>query len=230
MKIGDLIKKIRTEKGITQSRLSDLLGGFTTQFISMIENSERKVSEDFIAEMVEKFPAYKDKLLTLYAVQFLPENLQEEFSGLDTRGTIEKAKDYDLKIYAFNSNGSGKVDLEKFKMEKHTLLIEQWEQIGKNSLSFEVIGNNMDPYFLNGDIIFFSKTEFHSWESLDSSLILVKIRNEFYLRKLFFDDGVPLLHSFNKRLYPPMELDDNAEFIGVLSGQISRDIRELKFK
>ncbi len=229
MKIGDLVKQIRNEKGLSQERLAEMLG-FSMQFVSRIESGAGKVSASFLSKIVEKFPAYKKKLIHLYSLQNLPEDLQEEYADLNPRNAIDKAKDYNLKVYSFNSSGSGKVDLEKYKTEKHALLIEQWEHMGPDSMVFEVEGNGMEPYFLDGDLMVLKKEEFQSWESLDSNLILVKMGNAYYLRKLFFDEGNPFLYSFNRRLYPPIELEENAEFISVLSGQIDRDVRNIKFK
>ncbi len=64
---------------------------------------------------------------------------------------------------------------------------------------------------------------------MDSRLILVKINDEMYIRKLFFAEGKPFLFSFNDRLYSKIEVNNEVEYIGQLDFQLERNVRKLEF-
>ena len=93
------------------------------------------------------------------------------------------------------------------------------------------INHNSTPFYKSRLYEGLPKEEFTKWENLDSKLILVKLDDVYYVRKLYFEDGEPYLHSFNDRLYPKIRISDikKVEYIGKLDSQLYRDMRKVTF-
>ena len=228
MNMEEVMKKIRTDNDLTYEALGERLG-FSSNFVSMVEKGKRKASEKFLKALTDKFPVYTKQLIEAYSKQNLPEELQKKFSGAKFEDGSRKVREYKLKTYRFISGGSGKINFEECNEVSYILPFDRGDNIQENGYVFIIEGNSMEPYFFNDDAIVFLKEDFNGWEPLDSKLILVKVNDDYYIRKLFFDDGKPFLYSFNKRLYPQMEVMENFEFIAILDSQLERNIKSLKF-
>lgn len=228
MDMEEVLKKIRLDNDLTYEALGERLG-VSSNFVSMAEKGKRKVSEKFLKTLTEQFPAYTKQLIEAYSKQNLPEELQKKFSGAKFENASGKVKEYKLKVYRFMSGGSGKINFDEYKEVPYILPFDRGDSIQENGYVFIVEGNSMEPYFFNDDTIVFLKENFESWEALDSRLILVKLGKDHYIRKLFFDEGKPYLYSFNKRLYPEMEVTKEVEFIAILDSQLERNVKSLKF-
>ncbi len=225
MKISELIKKIRVEHGYSFQEMASKLG-FSKGMISAVEREDSPVSKNLVESYIKNYPLYKNKLIKSYLEQFMPENIDEEINI----GNISLAELYMVKIYNFISNGDGKINLSEYNEEQFPLDEKDKIEIYNNGYVFKVLGDNMKPHFLKGDIIILSNKEFKNWQSLNNRLLLVKINNDYYLRKLLFKNGKAFLFSFNENVYPEFELPNNAEYIGELTGQLERNVEEIEFK
>ena len=134
-----------------------------------------------------------------------------------------------MRVYNFISDGDGIINFDKYENIEFPFNEEDKERILKNSYVFKVLGENMQPFFIDNDIIYFTKKKFEGWEKLDRKLILVKIENDYYIRKIYFQKGKAFLFSFNENVYPEKEITDKVEFIGVLAGQLKRYVEKIKF-
>ena len=224
-KMSELIKKIRADYNESTRDFSEKIG-LSHSFISKLEGGDRKVSKKTLGTLIEKYPLYEKQLLQAYAEQNLPENFDNTFHDLRQ---VEGIKEQ-LKIYSFISNGDGRVNFSTYK-EMELMVTNENLEIIKNGFIFEVIGEMLMPYFSENDIIVFSKGEFKTWQELDSKLILVKLDEEYYLRKLYFENGEPFLCAFNDRLYPKIQISKQKkiEYIGELEMQLVRSVKNLKF-
>ena len=111
------------------------------------------------------------------------------------------------------------------------MLTKEVLEIAKNGFIFEVTGEMLLPFFSENDIIVFKKEELETWQELDSKLILIKLDEDYYLRKLYFEDGEPYLYAFNDRLYPKIQINKQkkVEYIGKLEMQLFRSVKNIKF-
>ena len=89
----------------------------------------------------------------------------------------------------------------------------------------------MDVLFLDKDIVVIMRDTFKDWQELDSKLVMVKINENIYLRKVFFENAIPFLRSFNSRLFPDIAINDltSVKYIGQLKIQLYRNVENIKF-
>ena len=134
-----------------------------------------------------------------------------------------------LKIYTYDSSGFGWVNVSEYKevvfMLKH--------KIKEDSLLIEIDKEFMKPYFMEGDILLFERSEFVNWEKLNKKLIAVEINGKILIRKLKYRNAKPFLISFNNDVYEDMLLDEqnNAKFYAQLSELLERkNIAEMSFE
>lgn len=89
MKTGELIKKARMKKGLTQAELAKKLGYSIPQFISLIENGHSKVPLSIVKELVNILKIPKSSLIKALIVEYKKE-VDKAF--LVKKYSISKAK------------------------------------------------------------------------------------------------------------------------------------------
>ena len=72
MRLGHIIKLIRTHKGLNQKQMSELLG-ISQNYLSMIEGDKKQPSMDRISEMADRLGVSSDALL--FAASEVPAEL-----------------------------------------------------------------------------------------------------------------------------------------------------------
>ena len=82
MNIGNLVKTIRTARGVSQKSLSNKLG-ISTNYLCLLENSKRNPSGELIKKIADEFD------VSYEALEFLctetPQELDEEHSKTYTK-------------------------------------------------------------------------------------------------------------------------------------------------
>lgn len=137
-----------------------------------------------------------------------------------------------LKTYKFFSSGVGCVDLNDYKEEYFMLETELMENISMNGYIFVVYDKYMEPVFFESDNMIFIKKKLNTWEELDSKLLFLNLDGKTYLKKLFFKEGIPYLHNFNERVFPPERMDKfkKVELMGVLNLRlVKQDMEKYEF-
>lgn len=231
MKFNELLRKIRMESNLRYSEMADKIG-FSKGFISNVEKGKRGVSEKYLSVLIKQFPLYEEELVKAYTEQKIPAIADnkikiEGFGKVD----ISQMKEYKFKVYRFISSNDGRVELTEFEEMTSVIDKEIGDKILKEGFVFEVFDNAVAPILFENDKIVFIKENFSRWEDLDSKLILIKLNNDFYIRKLYFQGGEPYLCSFNERMYPKIKLYDieKVEYIGKLDSQLHRDLKKITF-
>lgn len=151
--------------------------------------------------------------------------IMEGFEDITDQMVIKK-----LKTYKFFSSGVGSVDLNDYEEVEFMLFKETYSDIIKNGYTFRLYDKNLEPLLHEGDVIVFNEKKLSTWEELDSKLLFLKLDGKPYIKKLFFHDGVPYLHTFNERVYPKVSMSEfkNVELIGILKRRIvDQDIENL---
>ncbi len=227
MKISELMKKIREDHGFSFTEMGKRLN-FSRGMIDAIEKERSPVSQKILEAYIKNFPTYENNLIESYVNQYLPEEMHGKLKAGDYE--VQKIDQlYKVKIYNFISENDGMINFNEFEEIEIPLNTEDKNIILKNGYIFRVLGEYAQPYFYQDDLIVFTKEKFNSWQILDRRLILVKINEKYYLKKVFFDNGEAYLHCFNERLYPKIKIDENIEFIAILYSQIKRHIEKIKF-
>ena len=62
-KLGDLVKKARTEKGLTQAGLAEKVDGLTASDVSKIERGEKEPVQDILKQMAKALGVTQKSLL-----------------------------------------------------------------------------------------------------------------------------------------------------------------------
>ena len=62
-KLGDLVKKARTEKGLTQAALAEKVDGLTASEVSKIERGEKEPAQDVLKQMAKALGVTQKSLL-----------------------------------------------------------------------------------------------------------------------------------------------------------------------
>ena len=194
--INGFLKEIRIMKGYSLDMLGDKIG-FSKGYLHNVEIGARPVSKKLLEALVRAFPEYKNKLTELYTKDKLPENIT--FDPLSFKNVTEKINEYSLKVADYYPEGDGRVDILSSKEMKFMLLPEVYENIKKNGYVLKIADDFLTPVFSNGDIVVVEKDNFSNWQALDSRLVLVRINNEYYMRKVFFKNASPFLKSLNER-------------------------------
>ena len=226
MKINDLIKKIRTEKGYSLDVLGEKIG-FSKGYLHNVEIGLRPVSKKLFEAVLKKFPEHEKELLKAYATNKLPDNI--DISSLGFKDITNNTNTYNIKVYKFSSGGDGRAELINPKEMSFVLLPNMYQEIIENGLVFEVEGDFLKPYFQEGDILVFSKEKFTNWYELDEKMILIERKENLYIGRLSFDNGVPYLCSFNLKFFPKMKLNNEDKYVGKVKARLNQDLENFKF-
>lgn len=97
MKIGNILKLVRTSKGLPQKEMADLLG-VSQNYLSLIESNKKVPSIDTIAEFAKSLKISKDALL------FASSDVPEELSAKDTKD-FQRLRQNILSLLLFELNG-----------------------------------------------------------------------------------------------------------------------------
>ena len=97
MKIGSVLKLVRTSKGLTQGDMADLLG-ISQNYLSLIEGNKKVPTVDTIAEFAKSLKISKDALL------FASSDVPEELSENDSK-EFQRLRQNILSLLLFELNG-----------------------------------------------------------------------------------------------------------------------------
>ena len=84
-----------------------------------------------------------------------------------------------IKIYNFDTEGDGRVNVEKFEEVKVMISIDTGNKMMENGFVVKVMGNKMNPYFFENDRLAFLRVSFENWTKYDSKIILIKMKFDF---------------------------------------------------
>ena len=229
MKISELIKRIRLDQNYSYSEMAKRLG-FSKGMVEAMEKERAPVSKNFVESFIRAFPLHKKNILKLYLEQYVPDEEKKNILISEAELSEDDLDFFLIKIYNFDTEGDGRVNVEKFEEVKVMISIDTGNKIMENGFVVKVMGNKMNPYFFENDRLAFLRVSFENWTKYDSKIILVKISGTLYIKKLYFENGSPFLYSFNDRIFPKLEItkDIKVEFLGVLFKRLEQDLSNFK--
>ncbi len=206
MTIGERIRKLREEKGLSQSALARL-SDISNDYMHKIESG--KVSNigieviDSIAKSLGVEPTsilYNKSLHSKKKEEILSEDLIQDFveipllKGTVSAGVFEQSfEDWDGETFA--------VPKGMFK--------------GKNLVAWKVKGKSMEPIYMDGDHLIINK-DFDCVDEMD--VIVKRDGDEVTVKKIkIFKDGIIELRPYNLN-YPTIQVKSCDEIIGKVVG------------
>ena len=226
--LRELISKKRRSKNLAREKVSELLK------IEGIEYAESSLT---------RFENGKIKNIRIEILNALCDILdidkKEAFSlaGLDNKNILcenegiimNNKKEIILKVYNFDSSRDGLLSFNDYIEMSQVVDTNEVKEF-KNNISVNISGNLMQPFFFEGDKILIKKEELTIWGDLNRKIVLYKLEDKFYLRKVLFIDGKGYLEAFNKDVYGKFEIDYKVKYIGRVVKQFNtRDLSNIEF-
>ena len=229
--LGQSIKRIRTQKKLTQRQLGKLTG-FGQNTISNHENGNRSIDEvdiNIYAQALgispkELFETYKDndndinviynqlhnnRQRKVYDYATVQLNEQNNVVNIDDH-IQEETEWYEVKFYGSISAGTG-LYLDDEQVE--TINFSSNMVPKGTDFCLKVNGDSMESMFHNGDYVFIKReTEFRN-----GTIGAVIVNGEAYLKKIYITDNSIKLVSLNKKYQDITVTDtDNFKYVGTV--------------
>ena len=229
--LGQSIKRIRTQKKLTQRQLGKLTG-FGQNTISNHENGNRSLDEvdiNIYAQALgvspkELFEVYKDndndinviynqlhnnRQRKVYDYATVQLNEQNNVVNIDDH-IQEKTEWYEVKFYGSISAGTG-LYLDDEQVE--TINFSSNMVPKGTDFCLKVNGDSMESAFHDGDYVFIKReTDFRN-----GTMGAVIVNGEAYLKKLYITDDSIKLVSLNKKYKDIIVSDtDNFKYVGTV--------------
>lgn len=229
--LGQSIKRIRTQKKLTQRQLGKLTG-FGQNTISNHENGNRSIDEvdiNIYAQALgispkELFETYKDNdndINVIYnqlhnnrqrkVYDYATVQLNEQNNVVNIDDHIQEETDwYEVKFYGSISAGTG-LYLDDEQVE--TINFSSNMVPKGTDFCLKVNGDSMESMFHNGDYVFIKReTEFRN-----GTIGAVIVNGEAYLKKIYITDNSIKLVSLNKKYQDITVTDtDNFKYVGTV--------------
>lgn len=210
MNLGENIKFLRTQNGLTQDKMSEILNkkfpdtvNFNKGMISKWENNRETPYLSSAKILADFFEVTVDDLINAD----LSNSVYTIYNKLDEQGR--------KKVYNFAENQLGEKQKHSSSKATHTILlnsklsagtgildldptdtkeVEYAGYVPKHDLAFEVCGKSMEPSFEDGEVVFVEKTP----DVYNGQFIAVQINEEAYIKKVYIEDSCLRLVSLNK--------------------------------
>ncbi len=221
-KVIKLIKEKREEQGLI---LEDVVAKLKKQGVDITISGLHRVESGGRQKIDANLLVGLSNVLDYNFLSILGWKEPKENENYD----IKKVEEITIKIYEYDSNKAGRVDLNKFTEEALMLDGDIRNEV-KKGIVIRIKGNYMQPHFYEGDTLLIEKEEFGSWQELDRKIVLYEFEGETYVRKVLFEDGKGHLVAFNSRVYGNIEMNNEIKYIGRVRKQINiRNLDGIEF-
>lgn len=207
--IGNRIKKLRENRNLTQTDLSEMLGMKTYTTVSKWESDDNFPKGKDLKRLAEIFnvtsdyllgldmPSVKTPIETIYNQLDLPRKTKVyEFAEYQLRKQNKKPQ-LTIVVKGYVSAGTGEW-LEEANEE-----IEYCGEIPEHDFAVKVNGRSMLPLFEDGQVIFVKSVS----EARDGQIVICRVNSDAYVKKL---SGNKLV-SLNKE-YDDILISDTDDF------------------
>ncbi len=234
---GQWLREFRRERDLTGKEIGEKLG-VSQAFVAKMESGIKNPSDELLESFFDSYrisDKSKLEIREMVALDKSPELIQKKYMSMKnkTKETanydIEEGKKISIKVFDYDTSKTGRVNLDKFT-EESFMLDSQISNELEDGMVIKVKGNYMQPYFYEGDMLLIETEKFESWQELDKKIVLYRLDEEIYIRKVLFEKGKGYLVAFNINHYENVEIKENIEYIGKLRKQINiRDLDDIEF-
>lgn len=234
---GQWLREFRRERDLTGKEIGEKLG-VSQAFVAKMESGIKNPSDELLESFFDSYrisDKSKLEIREMVALDKSPELIQKKYMNMKnkTKETdnydIEEGKKISIKVFEYDTSKTGRVNLDKFT-EESFMLDSQISNELEDGMVIKVKGNYMQPYFYEGDILLIETEKFESWQELDKKIVLYKLEEEIYIRKVLFEKGKGYLVAFNNNHYENIEITKDIEYIGKLRKQINiRNLDDIEF-
>ena len=234
---GQWLREFRRERDLTGKEIGEKLG-VSQAFVAKMESGIKNPSDELLESFFDSYrisDKSKLEIREMVALDKSPELIQKKYISMKnkTKETdnydIEEGKKISIKVFEYDTSKTGRVNLDKFT-EESFMLDSQISNELEDGMVIKVKGNYMQPHFYEGDMLLIETEKFESWQELDKKIVLYRLEEEIYIRKVLFEKGKGYLVAFNINHYENIEIKENIEYIGKLRKQINiRNLDDIEF-
>lgn len=211
MTIGERIKKLRTEQGMSQDELASKVGYKTRSAVNKIELGERDVKHSQVIEFANALNTSPN-----YLMGWEDNPMKEEPNA----NMILPPKFYNIPLYESVSAGFGHYADSQI-LEYIQLYIDS-SSVARDTLAIKVKGDSMYPKIEDGDIILVQITG-----TIESGRIgVVMIGEDAFVKRIEYDRKSLRLISINPEYSPKIFTGKEAESVQIV-GRVYRIIKEV---
>ncbi|WP_373836304.1 helix-turn-helix domain-containing protein [Jeotgalibaca arthritidis] len=207
--LGSRLRKLREQRNMTQTELSQTLGMKTYTTVSKWESDDNFPKGKDLKVLAELFNVSSDYLLGLEKEITNKKSIESIYNQLDQprKTKVYNFAEYQLReqnkkpqinivIRGYVSAGTGEW------LEETTEEVSYEGEIPEHDFAVKVNGESMLPLFADGEIIFVKATS----EARDGQIIICRVNSEAYVKKLLGNKLVSLNKEFDDILIS--ETDD----------------------
>lgn len=205
MTFGEIIYKVRTDKGMTQDELAHAVGYKSRSSIAKIESGERDASQSMIAALAKALDTSPSALMGWDNDTNLSLTAQPQFRGINV---LDKNNIYMIPIFKSVSAGFGAYADDQICGYEPLYFDSKRE--AEETLAIAVKGDSMYPKIEEDDLVVVHKQDY--FENGDIVVAVVCGENDGFVKRAFQTEEKLTLESINPS-YPPMifsgsKLDD----------------------
>ena len=205
MTFGEIIYKVRTDKGMTQDELAHAVGYKSRSSIAKIESGERDASQSMIAALAKALDTSPSALMGWDNDTDLSLTAQPQFRGINV---LDKNNIYMIPIFKSVSAGFGAYADDQIC--GYEPLYFETKREAEETLAIAVKGDSMYPKIEEDDLVVVHKQDY--FENGDIVVAVVCGENDGFVKRAFQTEEKLTLESINPS-YPPMifsgsKLDD----------------------
>ncbi|WP_019678189.1 LexA family protein [Ruminococcus flavefaciens] len=205
MTFGEIIYKVRTDKGMTQDELAHAVGYKSRSSIAKIESGERDASQSMIAALAKALDTSPSALMGWDNDTNLSLTAQPQFRGINV---LDKNNIYMIPIFKSVSAGFGAYADDQICGYEPIYLESKRE--AEETIAIAVRGDSMYPKIEEDDLVVVHKQDY--FENGDIVVAVVCGENDGFVKRAFQTEEKLTLESINPS-YPPMifsgsKLDD----------------------
>ena len=228
---GEILRDLRKKNNLTMEELGKRLG-ISTGFINNMEKGKKPIPQLMLEKIIDMLKASEydiNELRRNIIEENLPKTLKKGHKEIEFKNITTDLKMFKHKVYEFNTNLGGVIDVRTFREEYFML----YSNIKEGSLIIEVIGKGLEPFFYEGDRILFENEKFQNWEIINKKLVAFKYNEEYMVRKVKFQRKKPYLLAIETDVYEDIDILENEKdilYIGQMSRLLDRDLKKMTFE
>ena len=212
MTFGEIIYKVRTDKGMTQDELAHAVGYKSRSSIAKIESGERDASQSMIAALAKALDTSPSALMGWDNDTDLSLTAQPQFRGINV---LDKNNIYMIPIFKSVSAGFGAYADDQICGYEPIYLESKRE--AEETIAIAVRGDSMYPKIEEDDLVVVHKQDY--FENGDIVVAVVCGENDGFVKRAFQTEEKLTLESINPS-YPPMTFSgsklDDIKIMGVV--------------